>query len=353
MTKNIIELNGNTYDVRTGKLISMKQPSETSQSSPRKPSQESQNKAYSSMDFHYKKSSITNRQAQTRPKKPLEKSKTLMRSAVSKPNLSQETPKKKDLLQPRPSTNFARIERAAKAAKSTAVKKFQTTHATTGPKKQLHPTHNSALNKTKAPTQSQPTSQKQHTHKTENPTSITERALEYATGHEEAFEPKKGFIMRGVERLQGASAKTKYTLAALVVFGGLAFLGYAFAPVVSVQLAANRSGVAASIPAYKPSGFQLNRSVEYSPGHVALQYESLTDHRNFQIKKRSTDWTSDALKNNFVEDKGLYQTVTSKGKTIYIYNGSNATWVDGGIWYNIEGASSLSSDQLLRIVDSL
>ena len=48
-----------------------------------------------------------------------------------------------------------------------------------------------------------------------------------------------------------------------------------------------------------------------------------------------------------------YQTKEEKGRTVYIYDDSNATWVDGGIWYQIEGDSSLSSDQLLNIVASM
>jgi len=38
---------------------------------------------------------------------------------------------------------------------------------------------------------------------------------------------------------------------------------------------------------------------------------------------------------------------------IYVYNGSNATWINNGVRYTIEGDSSLSIDQLLKITASI
>jgi hypothetical protein len=42
-----------------------------------------------------------------------------------------------------------------------------------------------------------------------------------------------------------------------------------------------------------------------------------------------------------------------KGLTIYMYDGSHATWVNQGVWYTIEGDSLLDTEQLLRIATSL
>jgi hypothetical protein len=72
------------------------------------------------------------------------------------------------------------------------------------------------------------------------------------------------------------------------------------------------------------------------------------------LSQRSSEWNSDALVQNFVAtSRRAYQSYQDNGKTIYIYEGNNATWVDGGVWYQIEGNASLNSDQLLRIAKSL
>lgn len=93
--------------------------------------------------------------------------------------------------------------------------------------------------------------------------------------------------------------------------------------------------------------------IQYGEGAVTLSYQSNSDDRNFQIVQKSSDWNSQSLLENFVSDKEPYQTFQDKGRTIYIYGKSSATWVSGGVWYQIEGESDLSSDQLLRIVSSL
>jgi hypothetical protein len=94
--------------------------------------------------------------------------------------------------------------------------------------------------------------------------------------------------------------------------------------------------------------------VQYSAGQITISYKSNSDDRNFQLVQRNSDWNSQSLLNNFVtrEDE-KYLTYQDKGKTIYVYDGNNATWVSGGIWYQVEGKSSLSSDQLLKIASSL
>jgi hypothetical protein len=52
-------------------------------------------------------------------------------------------------------------------------------------------------------------------------------------------------------------------------------------------------------------------------------------------------------------NKHPYQPFEANGRTIYIYDGNKATWVDGGVWFNIDGKANLNSDQLLKIADSL
>jgi hypothetical protein len=121
-----------------------------------------------------------------------------------------------------------------------------------------------------------------------------------------------------------------------------------------MKVAAARAGFSASMPGYSPSGFAFKGPVQYSAGQVVVSFKSNTDDRNFKLTQQTSSWSSDSLLNNYVAAGGKeYQTYQDRGRTIYIYDGSNATWVNGGVWYQIEGNADLSSDQLVRIASSL
>ena len=145
-------------------------------------------------------------------------------------------------------------------------------------------------------------------------------------------------------------------IAAIGVFVILSgFFTYYSLPSMRMQIASRNVGFTAAIPRYQPTGFGLNKSIQYQPGRVILRYTSATDAgNNFTITQEKTALDSASMVNSYLgttKDKAVEQS--SNGRTVYIYNGSNATWVDGGIWYNIQGNANLSSDQLLRIASSI
>ncbi len=85
-----------------------------------------------------------------------------------------------------------------------------------------------------------------------------------------------------------------------------------------------------------------------------LTYKSNSDDRKFIVSQKPTEWTSESLLTNYLVDSKLrYQTYRDKGMTVYIYNESNATWVDKGIWYTVNGDGSLNSEQILEIASSI
>ncbi|MGZ6004686.1 MAG: hypothetical protein ACXWLH_00885 [Candidatus Saccharimonadales bacterium] len=141
-----------------------------------------------------------------------------------------------------------------------------------------------------------------------------------------------------------------------IVFVSLAIGGlvaYQNASGISMHYAAARSGlISASLPAFQPAGFSLDKHVAASPGLVVLNFHSNSDTRAFMITQASSNWNSQTLADSFLAGKQSRRFDQPDGKTIYIYDGANATWVDGGIWYRIEGKSSLTADQLLKIADS-
>lgn len=153
----------------------------------------------------------------------------------------------------------------------------------------------------------------------------------------------------------GISPKTlRFSSGALAVLLIAGFFAYQNAANISMRIASSRAGFSASTPGYHPSGFSMSGPVEYGPGQITLNFKSNSDQRNFHITQRVSNWNSEALLANFVTTNNKsYQTYQDKGRTVYIYDGSNATWVSGGVWYQIEGNSSLSSEQLLHIASSM
>lgn len=181
-----------------------------------------------------------------------------------------------------------------------------------------------------------------------------EAALQRAVGHEQP-PIKRPNLHKRVARKLKLTPKTLNISAGIIVtlvIGSM--VAYRSIPSLAVRLASTRSGVNASLPSYAPAGFSLSGPVQYDKGQVSLSYKSNSDERSFRVTQKSSDWNSQSLLQNFVStNQKAYQTVQDKGKTIYIYEGSNATWVSGGIWYQIEGESALNSDQLLRIANGL
>jgi hypothetical protein len=121
-----------------------------------------------------------------------------------------------------------------------------------------------------------------------------------------------------------------------------------------MRIAAARAGFDASMPAYKPAGFSFKGPINYSAGQVVVSFNSNTDDRQYSVKQQESSWNSDALLSNFVvANNSQYQTYIDRGRTLYIYDGSNATWVDNGVWYQVEGPSDMTTDQLVRIAASI
>jgi hypothetical protein len=189
-----------------------------------------------------------------------------------------------------------------------------------------------------------------HTHREQ----LLNSALAKATSHEQP-KIKKARLHHRIARKLGLRPKVLNAAAVVVaslLLGG--FFVYQNLPNLAVRMAAARAGFPASLPSYQPAGFSLKGPIEYAPGQLTLNFRSNSDKRNFQVKQQPSNWNSETLLDTYVaKSNEPYQTYQNNGKTIYIYNGSSATWVDAGVWYKVEGNSSLTSDQLIKIADSL
>lgn len=168
---------------------------------------------------------------------------------------------------------------------------------------------------------------------------------------------KKGSVKRVAAKVKKSPKFTTIaaTIAvALMLFGYVTYLNI---PNMALRVAAVKAGFDANMPGYRPGGYSFAGPVAYSPGQITIKFNSNTDERSYDITQRQTSWDSKSLLDNFVKKEvasdSLYSTVYDRGLTVYIYNGSNAAWVNGGIWYTVSGDSLLSSEQLLRIAASL
>ncbi|HUD11397.1 MAG TPA: hypothetical protein VMS08_03230 [Candidatus Saccharimonadia bacterium] len=124
-------------------------------------------------------------------------------------------------------------------------------------------------------------------------------------------------------------------------------------PKMALQNASNVAGLSASLPGFMPSSYSLAHTSTV-PGQVTLKYTSPSAQQALKIAQSRSDWDSNSLLDDFVsKNADDYAAVDGEGLTIFLFNDNEATWVNHGIWYSIEGASRLSRQQILKIAYSL
>lgn len=142
----------------------------------------------------------------------------------------------------------------------------------------------------------------------------------------------------------------------VVVLGVAGLFAWQNIPQVSVRVAAVQADLKATVPAYSPSGFSFKGPMSATNNSVSMKFQSNADaSREFIITQQASDWDSNSLLANFITPTGMaFQSSQVKGNTVYIYGDENhATWVNNGIWYKIDDQAKLNSDQLLKIAQSM
>lgn len=336
-----IELNGKRYDTQNGQLIK-------SAVAPHKPSSQLTTSANTHIDGvqHKSRAAHTQSKVAAHVHHKTERSNTLMRGAVKKPALSGSNSHTASA-QPihHSSLEAVRIQRAQEISKSTSISKF-------GAPSSVIRTVTKVL-AVKEPPINEPQAFSHHPPSPgiANPFAA---AVEHATSHTLPKLKKPSLRTKTAQRLRVSTKIVNITASSLAVVLLTGFIAYQNIPNLSLRVAAARAGVRASLPDYQPSGFSLRGPIKANTGQITLNYHSNTDDRRFDVTQRNSGWDNQALITNHVAlNQRSYQTFESLDKTIYMYGGNTATWVDKGVWYQIEGNSSLNSDQLLRIAASL
>ncbi len=179
---------------------------------------------------------------------------------------------------------------------------------------------------------------------------LVNEALAHAKAHENSpHRTRDRFGLTRKSKLVGAAV-----FAFVVVLAGSVF-AYQKVPSVAVKIVTKQAGIKALAPTYKPAGFAFKGAAAVNDGVVNLRYTANADSgRTYTISQRKSDWDSASLLSNFVSTNGnQYQTFLDHGKTIFVYDGQNATWVNQGIWYNVESNADLNTEQLLKIAASM
>lgn len=374
---HVLELNGKRYDAMTGRLLS-KTPHHAASKSVDgfvRPSAQAP-----ALHHHSPRPSAAHRATETvhdrvhahpvavpkaidiarhgihhaRPHQ-LQHSKTLMRHAVHKPDLSLKRQTKPVVhtgtlvkpvhfdIMPKYSVDNLdedRLKRAHTIARSKLISRFSETLPSVAP----------------APAAPQPVITAKPAHTVTAPTlarqpsdDIFERALATANSHKQPFAPvhhraKKSHRLRNITGIAASS------LAVLLIAG---FVAYQNAAALQLRVASSRAGINATLPAWQPSGFKLG-TFAYEPGTVTVSYKNLTDADSFTITQTASNWDSATLLSDFVYPSNeTYDTLSSGGTTIYTYGNNNATWVSGGIWYKLTSNGSLSNSQIVNIATSM
>lgn len=370
--QTFIEINGKKYDAVTGGIISeavrTKPAVQTVRITPNQ----------GAIDGFSRRAIRPNRVAAHHASKTPQKSKTLMRHAVQKP-----TPVAKKITKPQHTIaksslgqKPSRLSEAKNSHRSPQIQKF-TAHAprTSVAKRtaelpvkhqptQTTTTHTNHLPttqpaKTHQPNQIQQTASQKHiesalaaayAHTPEHHAHQKHLETQRQAHHNHHKKTKKGFM--ALLGISSRTARVSSAVLAIALFVG--FFSIQNVPNLAMRVAATRAGFDASMPTYKPAGFSFNGPIDYSPGQVTISFKSNTDDRYYDVKQQASDWNSETLLSNFISaESKTHQTYVDRGRILFIYDGSNATWVDGGVWYTIEGQSDMTTDQLVRIASSI
>lgn len=301
------------------------------------------------------------------------KSQTLMRSSVSKPapSLKRHTKahQRTDVLVKQPSITVKpklssyqldqkRVARAKQTPRHHEVARYTATQAalpsgvsvkpiTPQPTRQLAPVYAH----TAAAAVAQPAIPRPAAAAPKNRSmDIFEQALARANSQVAAPLPKRQVRRRRAGFGARALSISAASLALLLVVG---FVGWQQKASLTMHYAAAKAGVAASLPGYKPAGFKAS-NFAYSPGIVSVNFHNANDGSSFALIEKSSGWDSQALRDSFVANQSkTYQTIDAAGRTIYTYGNNNATWVDNGVWYQVNSKGSLTTDQLVQLALSM
>lgn len=362
---NVIELNGKRYDALTGKYLGKShakpvpaaQPSakgRTIDDVAKRPArtdatEQTAGQAKTTHTRAAPRAVRRHKAHRTHPHRP-EHAKTLMRHAVKKPDVTLKPkikPQSSAGIAAAPASKLApkksaaqvdpvRMQRARSAVRHSDVQRFGSSAANLAARP-VPATHHKQV---RAAYQAPRAAAHHNRHD-----DIFERAIAHAKSHEQPT-PKIARYRHRRKRARHIAAAV-----ALLLIAGLA-LAWLQKPQIELHLASFQAGFEASLPSYHLTDYKRG-AIRQEHGRVVAAYHS--GDRYYRITQQASDWNSQTLLDTAVAGASTEdsQVLESKGRLIYLYEGNNATWVDGGVRYDITGNAALKRDDILKIVESM
>ena len=125
-------------------------------------------------------------------------------------------------------------------------------------------------------------------------------------------------------------------------------------PNLAIKIASTRAGLSANAPHYLPSGWAIDRRIVSNQNKLEFTIKSPNGNQ-LKVTQLKTDWDSAALLESYVSSEANnIETVQAQGLTIYLYGDHQASWINHGNWFRLDGAGSgLSQEELIKIATSL
>ena len=359
-SNNLIKINGRLYDVSTGQRAT---PLETNNKLQSKsidgvmPTTQPKTKPVAKQKPK-SSSRSTQRQTNIKPSKTVhshpKRSKTLNRKAVSKPEVTKKTPLTSV-------TQSAEDSSHAEPATLVAEKQKLAQNIDEGRNHRAQPVHRSPA-VAKFPFETKASANKVHiapepepeiADAPESPNLKNQLIAEQMGKLETQPESKPAKTRRGwLAKKPKTASLVALAASSLLLIGYITYLNI---PNMALRVAAREAGFDAQMPGYRPTGFSFAGPIAYSKGEITVKFASNTNNQTYYtITERKTSWDSLTLRDNYVSSQiDKCSTYQERGLTIYICNGYTATWVNGGLWYTIDGDANLNADQILKIAASL
>lgn len=357
MTKHtsVVELNGHRYDAVSGQIIGAAKDTASRLRT-----------ASGSIDGFVRSKTISKvslppksivRSTAHHAQRHVQRSKTLMRKSVSKPE-SHKYVVPQDMIGPSSINKSGpkRSFRAKTVSKSNKIMKFGVptkgvSHSETlsGEVLPLPPSKFAKSSKNSSKIQPAPVPSMVTSVSHQKLEKLLDHALISANSHKKTQHHKRGRLSRLFDSRKNLAAAAVISILIASVFA------WQKIPQLSLRVAASKTHVDASVPAYVPPGFTLAGHAMASEGKVSLSFKSKEDPaKTFTITQRNSNLDSTAMASTLLPAKAAVQTSQIKGTTVYIYDNNNdAMWVNHGVHYQIHDKADLDSNEVLKIAQSL
>lgn len=360
---SVIQINGNRYDAVSGHIIGkMKGPVidgliRRPQLSPviKKSVDKVTQSKHKSLARKHPTKTAHNIHSRT------QRSKTLMRSIVAKPNMPKREASRAPLKGRVSGVSPARISKAMHVAKNTSVRHFSATTSAARSKISQHTANKDShgldgeimpAKASAAAMAIQPAPNMITSVSSQRLERMLDEALLRADAHKKALSGRLSSNRGLWQRILRLPTWVVVMLTVIVAASGAIYFAWSHIPAVSMKIASLRSSVEGSVPAYVPTGFKFAGPIQYQNGSLTMKYKTAESGEAFTLTENRSNLDSTSLKANIISPASQVQTFQVKGATIYYDSVKNvATWVSNGKQFQLNG--KLDPNEVPKIAGSV